>query len=342
MSHHLAAIPHVWLRYINKLSTYLLINMGLLPNSGILSYKWLNAKIKDEGGRLEFVWVKNYFGDKFVTTINQKPYVFKVVAADVGIYDKWGIKKYRIADYSTKHYRPISDKTDKIKELLRDNGLGKINRPLFDVLKTLGKREKKDFEKHEIQTLLDELSKAKESKLGEILGHEPKYAKARESVIEFLQSLDVKEIVTPTREIAEYIEEDLITTDPGYGGDIITTHQRTDLEHKKITNTPIGPKRPFGILLAIIFGIMLAAVGVYLLYDNGTFDDITGMLPNFDSVGNAFNNAANPPPSISGVSQYPTPEAAKAAIDSGQAKLSDFPPEIQSLIKAVKTPSVSP
>lgn len=315
--------------------------MGLLPNSAILSYKYLNAKIKDSGGRIEFVPVKNYFGDYFVTTINQKPYVFKVVNSDVGIYDKFGIKKYRIADYSTKHYRPISDKTDQLKQLLEDNSLPKVNMALFNVLKNLGKREKKDFQKHEIEVLLDELVEAKASKIGKILGHESKYQEAAANVIDFLQSLDTKEIVTPTREIADYIEEDLIATDPGFGGDTIMTHQRTDIEHKRITNTPIGPKRPFGILLAIIFGIMLAGVGVYLLYDSGAFDDLLSIAAPIGQINLSPPSAPAIPPD-SAAAKYPSPEAAKAAIDRGEAKLTDFPPEMRGLISSVKTPAVAP
>ena len=312
--------------------------MGFLPNNGLMSYKYLNAFIKDAGGRIKIVQVKNYLGDYFITTINSKPYVFKVDSADVGIYDEWGVKKYRIVNYSTKHYKPISDKTDAIKHLLNDNGLPRVNMSLFNVLKNLGKREKKDFEKHELQHLLDELVEAKASKIGKILGRESKYQEAAADVIDFLQSLDTKEIVTPTREIAQYIEDDLIVTDPGFYGTVITTQQRTDLEHKRITNTPTGPKRPFGILLAIIFGIMLAIVGVYLLYDNGTFDGITSMIPDISNV-----SLTPPPPPITGVvAKYPSPEAAKAAIDRGDAKLTDFPPEMRGLISSVKTPTVAP
>lgn len=316
--------------------------MVFLPNNGILSYKYLNAKIKDAGGRIKFVQVKNYIGDYFVTTINQKPYVFKVVAKDIGIYDEWGVKKYMIADYSTTHYRPISDKTDAIKHLIEDNGLpNKINIPLFNVLKNLGKREKKDFEKHDIEILLNELIEAKNSKIAKILGHESKYQEAAANVIDFLQSLNTKEIVTPTRPIAEYIEEDLVATDPGYGGTVITTHQRTDVEHKRISNIPVGPKRPYAILLAIIFGIALAGMGLYLLIENGTFD---GIGEPFGAVGDFMKQQNNPPAQApsSVAAQYGTPAEAKLAIDRGEAKLADFPPEMRPLISSVKTPTVSP
>lgn len=305
-----------------------------LPNSGMLSYKYLNAKIKDAGGRVKIVHVINQLGDYFVTTINHKPYVFKIESADIGIIDEWGVKKYRIIDFSTKHYKPISDKTDAIKHLLDENNLPRINMPLFNVLKNLGKREKHDFEKHDIEVLLNELVEAKNSKLAKILGRDSKYQEAAAGVIEFLQSLNTKEIVTPTREIAAYIEDDLITTDPGFYGTVITTQQRTDIEHKRITNTPVGPKRPYIILIAIMLGIAVAIMGVYLLYDAGTFDGITSMIPDLSGVSFAPPSIPAAPGSV--MERYPTPESAKAAIDRGEAKLTDFPANMQPLISSVK------
>lgn len=309
--------------------------MGLLPNSGILSYKYLNAKIKDAGGRIKFVQVRNYLGDYFVTTINNQPYVFKVDAKEVGIYDEFGVKKYRIIDYSTKHYKPISDKTNAIKELLEKHNLPRINMKFFNVLKTLGKHEKKGFIKHDIEEILDKLSSETNSKLVAILGRESKYKEASIDVVEFLESLETTEIVTPVKEIAEYIEDDLITTDPGFYGTVITTHQRTDLEHKKITNTPVGPKRPYAILLAIIFGLMLAGIGLYLLYENGTFDQVTGLIPEikFDMP----NSIATLDPNSIGA-KYPTPESARAAIDRGDATLQQFPPSMRGIISSTPSP----
>lgn len=311
-----------------------------LPNSGMLSYKYLNAKIKDAGGRIKIVHVINQLGDYFVTTINHKPYVFKIESSEIGIIDEWGVKKYRVIDYSTKHYKPISDKTDKIKHLIEDNSLPRINIALLNVLKNLGKREKHNFEKHDIEVLLTELVEAKNSKLAKILGRDAKYQEAAANVIEFLQSLNTKEIVTPTKEIAAYIEDDLLTTDPGFYGTVITTQQRTDVEHKRITNTPVGPKRPYAILLAIIFGITVAILGIYLLYDNGTFDGITSMVPDISNVSFAPPTPPVQPGSV--LERFPTPESAKAAIDRGEANLADFPPEMRGLISSVKTPAVAP
>jgi len=70
------------------------------------------------------------------------------------LIDEFGVKKYRIVDYSTKNYKPISDKTNAIKELLESHNLPRINMKFFNVLKTLGKSEKKGFVKHDIEKML--------------------------------------------------------------------------------------------------------------------------------------------------------------------------------------------
>jgi hypothetical protein len=301
--------------------------MTFLPHSGLLSYKYLNAKIKDSGGKIKIVHIVNYIGDYFVTTINHKPYVFKVDSKEIGIIDEFGIKKYRIIDYSTKHYKPISDKTDAIKQLIENDKLPRINLPLFNVLKNLGKREKADFKKHDVQKLLDELIEAKNSKIAKILGRDSKYQEAAINVIDFLESLSTKEIVTPTREIAEYIEDDLITTDPGFFGTVITTQQRTDVEHKKITNTPVGPKKPFGILLAIIFGIGLIIAGVYILYDIGAFDNIGA------SLGGSFGG----PNDEQIMSKYPSCASLKSAVSGGSLDYNSLSAKVKAIFDSCPT-----
>ena len=55
--------------------------------------------------------------------------------------------------YNTKHYMPISQADyKKIEEMLDLNSLPKMDRTLFDVLHYLGKRERKGFKVHDIET----------------------------------------------------------------------------------------------------------------------------------------------------------------------------------------------
>ena len=83
---------------------------------------------------------------------------------------------------------------------------------------------------------------------------------------------------------------------------------------------------------------MLVGVVLYMAYEQGMFNSITSMIPD---ISNVSLTPPTPPPS-GVVAKYPSPEAAKAAIDRGDAKLTDFPPEMRGLISSVKTPTVAP
>lgn len=312
--------------------------MGVLSNKGLLSTKYVNAIIRDSGNRFFVVHLKHYLGDYFVTTLDNQPYAFKVVGSEILTYNETAMKNIRIVNYSTKHYRPISDMTDAIKHVLEKNGLPRINMNLFETLKTLGKREKRDFKEHNVAQLIEDLLKQRDSKAGKLLGRESKYKEAATDVIELLSSLDTEKIVTPTREISNYIEDDLIATDAGYYGTVITSHQRTDLEHKKITNTSIGAKKPIALVMAVIFGIGLMGVVLYMAYDSGMFDDLTAMIPDISDVSLM---PSTPPPGGNILVKYPTPESAKAAIDAGEVSITAFPPEMRDSISKIKI-EVSP
>ena len=84
------------------------------------------------------------------------------------------------------------------------------------------------------------------------------------------------------------------------------------------------------MIVGLIGGIM------YMAYEQGAFDGITSMIPDISQVSLQPQQAVNP------TGGYDTPEAAKAAIDSGNAKITDFPPEMRSLINSVETPKVVP
>lgn len=310
--------------------------MGILPNNKLLSHKHLNAIIRDAGNRCFVVHVKHYIGDYFVTNLDNQPYAFKVVGSEIMTYNEMGVKNYRIAFYSTKHYRPISDKTDQIKELMDKNGIGRINMSLFNTLKTLGKREKGDsqsFEPHNLEALVDDLVKSRDTEIGKILGQENKYQVAAAQVIEFLKSLDASQIVTPTRGISEYIEDDLLATDAQFYGTVITTQQRTDIEHKKVTNTAVGGTVPIAKMLAVIMMVGMVGAIAFIAYDQGWFDSVTNYVDQFSGIGQGVSLTPQVQAKPGVLETYDTPEKAKAGIAAGEVKLSDFPPNMRDLLK---------
>jgi hypothetical protein len=127
-------------------------------------------------------------------------------------------------------------------------------------------------------------------------------------MINYLDHLDIKEIVTPLRKISEFIQEDLIATDPKFMGTVVASYQRTDMEHKKVTNTPISTKQAWVKFLAIFMGIGMVLAIAFFVYDGGYLDQMMGgmSMPTMGALDDA-----------SIMKQYPDAESLRVAVDSG-------------------------
>ena len=55
------------------------------------------------------------------------------------------------------------------------------------------------------------------------------YDKSILNIINYLQGLSVDEIITPLRNVSNFIQEDLVSTDPSFMGTVIESYQRTDI-----------------------------------------------------------------------------------------------------------------
>lgn len=257
-------------------------------------------------------------GDYFVTDINKEVYCFKIDSRRIKVWQKTLTKSFRKLHYTTNHFMPISpEDVTELEQVIRENGLPKMNIMLFNVLRTLGKTEKKVFTPHILQELVDKVSQKKE-----------KYQELAINLINYLEHLNIDKVITPVRHITDFIEEDLIATDPKFLGSIVSSYQRTDVEHKKITNTPIGAKTAWLKWIAILCIVLLIGAIAWILYDSKA---LNSMIPNF-----------SPPvkePDI--MAKYGSPEALKAAIDRGEVKYETLPPNIQKMIDTVETPAVT-
>ena len=151
-------------------------------------------------------------------------------------------------------------------------------------------------------------------------------------------------IVTPVRKITDYLEGDLLATDPQFLGTTISSYQRTDVEHKKVTNYPVGAKSAWIKWIAIFALVGMIAAIIYIAYDQGVFDSLTGMFGSFQLQGGgpSFLQPNQPSASENIMSKYPTPEALKAAIDRGEVDYNSLPPDIKKLVDGVKLPTASP
>src|SRR3990167_1622422 len=194
----------------------------------IYSSKWITAEISDGSSRLHFVPIKHTIGDYFVAQINKQLYAFRIDGSRIKTYRQTLVKSFRVLQYDTTHYLPISSETKELELVLQKNSLPKTNDLLFKIFKLLGRREKSEFIPHQLKDLVKELE-----------ANEAKYPEQVKNIKIYIESLGVDQIVTPVRRIADFIEDDLIATSPSFLGEGLTHYQRLDFEHKKVTNSPI-------------------------------------------------------------------------------------------------------
>jgi hypothetical protein len=315
--------------------------LGVLHGRDLFSSKYITAEIKDASKRLWYVPIKRTLGAYFLADLEGQIYCFKM-DNELCQYREKLTKSFRVYQYDTAHYRPIKDEIKELEMVLGINDLPKTDGMLADIFRILGSKEKKEFTPHTLKDLVDELG-ADQGKTGEIIPKkDPRYAQQIESIINFLDNLHVQQIVTPVRSVSEFIEDDLRSTDPQFLGTVVGALANLDFENKKVTNTPYKASlawAKWGLMFA-----MIALVGfvVYYGYEQGWFDFITNATSSFSDIDISFQPPAQPDNPNSDVywqSRY-TPEELRAAIDRGEVDESKLPPNIQAMVKNVKSPTV--
>ena len=158
-----------------------------------------------------------------------------------------------------------------------------------------------------------------------------------------MESLNVDEIVTPVKKVSEFLEDDLMETDAKFLGTIVSTFQRTDIEHRKVTNTPLTGKIAWMKFMAVAFIIGGIAAVALIMLESGTFDSgfsIPGF--DFDDANPFGTGGVNPEDTLKFWTDKYTPEELKAAIDRGEVDYDDLPKVIQDTVDSVKLPEVTP
>lgn len=303
----------------------------------IFSSKFTTAIISDASNKIYLVPIIYTIGDYFVTELNKTTYVFKIDGSQIKQFH--GIRKnvFSLLFYDTRHYKPLNPTTDKLEQILKTNSLPKVNSTLAKVFKALGNKEKKDFEKHTMADLIKDLSTLKDNKkkqskeMKKGYNYDDKFA----STVNYLKSLGVEEIVTPLKSVSEYIQEDLLATDPGFMGSIISSYQRTDVEHKLMTNTASGGK--LSMMKIVIFAVLIGTVGMlgYVMYTEGIFDGgnpLSGLFPGIQTP-NAQIDLSNDGQVMD---KYPTGQSLKKAVDSGAVDYNKLSPKVQAMVDGLE------
>lgn len=227
-----------------------------------------------------------------------------------------------------------------LEEILRVNNLPRMNLMMFGSFKLLAQREKQKkedgrFDEHNIQEVFSAVSK----------GAGQKYQVQAQNLKQYFDNMAIEKIITPVKEITEFVEDDLIGTDPKYLGDIYNAIQRTDFEHKKVTNAKIDAKKNYIVIFALI-GIV-AALGImgFMLVSNGGLNGILPQLPGLPNPATSSNPGAAPPPNqkmtdAQVFAKYSSPDALYKAIQNGDVQMNQLSPKVQAMVKSYKPPPV--
>ena len=290
--------------------------MGILSGKDLFSSKYLTAVVINAEYR-GFVFPIRYpVGDFFIAQIEGQLYVFKITDKII-TYRHTAVKSFRFIIYHTSHWAPLSpENTRELEIILTKNSLPKVNKLLQRTFKMLGEREKTNFEEHNITELI-----------GQILDAKSKNPIDAKNIATYLKNLEVEKIITPVKNVADFIQEDLLPVNPAFLGTVIGQWIRAETVRKKVMNAPTTGKIPWLkliILLSIVTGITVIVIWAV---QNDIFSSI------IPRIGE--------PTSQDIMQQYPTPEALKAAIDRGEVDYDSLPPDIKKMIEGVEAPVVT-
>ena len=300
--------------------------MGIFSNS-LLSDKFTNAFIVNSDNEGFFVKIKYVLGDYFLADFKNQLYCFKMVGSRQITVKIALVKMYKFYIFFTDHYMPVSPENIKLLEdTLKKNTLPKVDERQLSLLKILGGKEKhneKEFTPHDLA-----------ERINEIIDKGSKYPDAIDSLRNFIDGLSENTISTPVKRLSEFLDGELVTTDPRFLGMVAEQHKKTDAEQKKMSNTPEKGKVAWlKIMLVIVLVGAIIGIG-YVIYSSGMLGGITGGIQLPGQTGTLTQSQL--------MQKYPTPEALKAAIDKGEIQYKDLPPPMKAMVDKVKPEQAAP
>lgn len=309
--------------------------MGVLHGRDLLSTKYLTAIILDAVSGAHFVPIKHEIGPYFFAKIKDDLYAFDT-RGEQWTYRETLVKSFRFIIYFTDCFKPVSQYHKELEVLLKKEYLPLMDRMMLRFLTILGRAESKQkFVAHKIPEVLNRLEQKKEG---------PKYAELYKNMITFVKDLEIDEISTPVRRITESVTNDFIIPDAKFMASIRSAFETLDREDKIINNVPIGAKTAWAKWIALLSMIGFVTLLAWVGYDQGWFSFIENMIPDLGGVSIPFGGVGGPgtPTDAAFRAAYPTPEAAKAALDAGKISLSDIPPSMRDLVQNTPTPQAEP
>lgn len=264
-----------------------------------------------------------------MTDINRQTYCFKIDGSRMKYYQETAVKTFRVIDYDINHFMPVSPKDNKeLEDLLVKNTLPKVDNMLMSVLKYLGNKEKhnqKEFQPHNLSEMFEEAAKLKDD-----------LPEETQNLMNYLNSLESQQIVTPVRKVSEFLEGEVMTTEPKFLGTIVSAYQRTDVEQKRMSNVPIGAKHAWLKMIMIIVIVVMLVAAIAIGWSMGLFNHI---VPTFGSFGPSGSGGGGGPSTASSsilLAQYPTPESMVKAINDKTLSCSNLSKDIKDMVNNYK------
>ena len=272
--------------------------MGILSGKDVFNSKYHTAVIINKDRRSFFVPIKHIIGNNFVAEIEGMLYCFELDGSRLITYRHTMAKTFHWYVYSTSHYKPIDP--EKVKELeiiLHANSLPKVDNMLYNLIAILGKKEKnlkpgEPFAGHKLDDVINDIQQHKDEN--------PELAR---NLITFIRQIGTTDIVTPLKDMSEFLARDFLTPDAAIFGTIVTAAQKAELGRKRVNNQPITGKNNMIKIVAIVVIITLVAGLGYYVYSSGVLSHGISMFPTAPGTSNTVNLA-----------DYPTPESLAKAI----------------------------
>lgn len=296
--------------------------MGILNRRDVFTGKYTTALILDSSNRAWFVPIKATISEYFIADLDHQLYIFKIDGAHTYTYRHTASKSFNLMVYSTKHYRPLSAEVVALQNLLSLHSLPKVGNNLMAMLNIFSKEEKVTadgqlIEPHDIPRLVQALSERPDAATSVV-----------RNLVMFMENLAVDQIVKPVRSISEFLDTDLMATDPKFLGLVAQTLNTNLEEQRKLANRPVTGRGPIMKVAAI--GVILAAVaavGYIMLGDGGGGG---GGLA--DSLGGALGGETAADRTRELTSRY-APDELIEAIRTGEVPESDITPELRNLLE---------
>jgi len=302
--------------------------MGIFNQRDVYTNKWITAEIIDSDNRLWPVPIKTVIGNHILVTIRKQLYCFTLKGSRITTIYNTLTKSCKVIHFYTDNSEPIApEQVYKLRQVLEQNNLPKVNQKMFSVLKLIAQDEKegKEFEPHNLETLVKQIQI-----------HKEQYPDNVKTIENFINELPQKQINHPVRDLTDFLQEDLIAPDPKFLGDVAQTIINMEDKHKIVVNEPAKNKVAWAkIILVAMLGV-IAIAGVYFLFTSNLLPHIGPTNQGTGTPGGTNSQTTNDI-----MKQYPDPQLLRLAIQNGQVSCNGLDKQIKDYVNTIK-PSVCP